>query len=253
MRNVWYCIPAKRVEGSTLPLWRERGYKIATFSDDGDPLPLVPDLSIQGIYEGYAISVNKLVKAVLAADPSCSWLVTGGDDIKPEPTHSPEEIAEQCTHHFSLEFSRRSGYPHDIARSMPESSFGVMQPTGDRNGEQEDWAHRMFPNAPAYIDRICGSPWMGRTFCERVYGGRGPLWPEFYHMYVDEHLQNVVRKLDILWQRRDLIHKHDCAALRNEPKPEFLNFVYTRKHWDEAKAIFLRLKEGGFAESAIGL
>ncbi len=246
MNNVWYCVPAKRMEESTLPIWRERGYKIAAFLDEEDSCPIVPDILVRGIYEGYAIAVNKLIKRVLAEDSNCFWFVTGGDDVFPDPTHSPEDIAIECSEFF---YNRADPRRTDRIR---RSTWGVMQPTGDRNGEQEDWAQRSYPTEPAYIDRICGSPWMGRMFCEMLYGGRGPLWPEFYHMYVDEHLQGVAKKLNILWQRRDLIQKHRCAALRNEPVPEFLKTVYTRKHWDESKEIFMRLKDGGFAEALLG-
>ena len=46
-------------------------------------------------------------------------------------------------------------------------TFGVMQPTGDRWGER---------NGIATIDRIAGSPWMGREFCRRMYHGSGPMY-----------------------------------------------------------------------------
>ena len=88
-------------------------------------------------------------------------------------------------------------------------TFGVMQATGDRWGENEPWARAQFPDAPAYIDRICGSPWIGREFARRMNQGKGPFWREYFHMFADEELQCVAQRLGVLWQRRDLTHHHE--------------------------------------------
>ena len=115
-------------------------------------------------------------------------------------------------------------------------------------------------NRGAYIDRVCGSAWIGREFATRMYQGNGPLWPEFEHMYVDEHLQCVAEKLGVLWQRSDLIqlHRHwgrGPEGADNKPgevarMPDFLQRVNSPEHWRKAKAIFDRLKTGGFAEAS---
>jgi hypothetical protein len=85
-----------------------------------------------------------------------------------------KQIAKECTAHFG-------------------GTFGVMQPTGDR------WAN-------GSIDRICGSPWLGREFCTRMYHGKGPMYGGYLHMFGDEELQHVATRLGVLWQRRDLTH-----------------------------------------------
>jgi hypothetical protein len=117
-----------------------------------------------------------------------------------------------------------------------------MQPTGDRF-------------AGGSIDRICGSPWLGREFCRRMYGGRGPFFPEYRHMFVDEELQEVAKSLGCFWQRIDLVHLHlhfmrDSRALTSNASrtevPAHLVEANTREHWDKYKALFLARKGAGF-------
>ena len=112
------------------------------------------------------------------------------------------------------------------------------------------WARAAFPDAPAYIDRICGSPWIGREFARRMNGGKGPLWPEFYHMFADEHLKCVAEKYGVLWQRRDLTHHHDHPRRDGVQRtPDFAGRIYGSEEWEKSKAIFERLKANNFAES----
>ena len=175
--SVWYAIPSARPDGGTIWKWKGRGYKVAACVDEGQSGGGNLDI-LQSImpYPGYAYAVNNLVELILDRDPEVAWIVTGGDDTDPALS-DPREIAAQCTEHFG-------------------GTFGVMQPTGDR------WAG-------GSIDRICGSPWMGREFCERMYGGDGPLWSGWQHCFVDEELQCVAQRLGVLGQRRDLTHKHN--------------------------------------------
>jgi len=174
-------------------------------------------------YEGYARSVNRLCREVLMLDPECEWCVTGGDDTLPDLSHSPDEIARQCTEHFG-------------------GTFGVMQPVGDRY-------------AGGCIDRIAGSPWMGREWCQRANQGAGPLYPEFQHMFVDEALLRSAEKLGVYWPRPDLTHFHDhfmrqsyaidSPAIHRAPPPHLTRWN-TQEHWDESKALFQRLEAQGF-------
>jgi hypothetical protein len=111
-------------------------------------------------------------------------------------------------------------------------------------------------NRGALIDRVAGSPFIGREFARRVLHGNGPFYPQFRHMFGDQALQCVAEKLGVFWQRRDLTHYHDHAQ-RTEgvhvgpPKPLPPHMVQwnTRAHWDESKAEFERLQAGGFAEA----
>lgn len=212
-------------------------------------------------YPGYAKAVNAIINGVIKLhDPNADWFVTGGDDIFPDKTKSAEEIARECSDRFTglnwpprgategmstpWERLRYSG-PRNEAEA---STFGVMQPTADR------WHEGVggFSNAP--IDRVCGSPWMGREFCRRMYGGKGPLFEGYRHMFVDEELQEVALKLGVLWQRRDLTHFHKHwgrgetdKSIVNDPKiPDHLVKWNTPEHWRESKQMFDERKAAGF-------
>jgi len=261
--SVWLCIPSKRPPeqaNEVLKLWRERGYKIALHLDDPPAnSPLIYDyyayeLSGDSQYPGYAVVVNGLVHDVLALDQGCEWLVTGGDDVEPDPNHTAEEIAAECSACFGIKtLMHRLSCAEEFAKGCPDQSartFGVMQPTGDRWGSTDPWAQKLPPNRRAYIDRVCGSPWMGREFCRRMYGGAGPLFPGYRHMFVDEELQAVAEKLGVLWQRPDLTHRHNHWGrgpnVQTSDCPEFLRAVSGPEHWKEASALFQSRKAAGF-------
>ncbi len=234
--SVWVCLPSARpveqVKEFTAK-WRNMGYQVALWRDD-EPTPKervgLADALLYGKYPGYNRAVNTLAKYVLARDKECDWIVATGDDTDPDPTKTANEIALECSMHF---------YERDEVSS---ATFGVMQPTGD------PWTD----HAGRIIERIAGSPWMGREWCRRAFGGNGPLWPEFYHCFGDEHLQNVAQKLGIFWQRPDLTHLHNNWARargEREDMPEFLTIANSPEHWKESRGIFERLKAGGFAEA----
>jgi len=188
MSNVWLTIPSCRPGGGTIPAWRERGYKIAVLRQNE---PIEADIQIRtGEYLGWARSTNILAKLVMQVDPLAMWCVSGGDDTLPEPNRTPDEIAAQLTAHFG-------------------GTFGVMQPTGDRWCDS-DTSRAMFgQHRGAIIDRIAGSPWMGREWIERAYGGNGPMFAEHYHCWSDQELCEVAEKMGVYWRRRDLTHRHN--------------------------------------------
>lgn len=232
--SVWFAIPSKRPPAEAekvLRLWRERGYKIALFRDVGDDVIACDRFICRRDYPGYAVAVNTLVKDILDRDPEAGWIVTGGDDVEPDLAHTAEEIAAQCEAHF-------------------HGTFGVMQPTGDRWGDDARSRRKYGEDRGAYIDRICGSPWLGRAFCERTYGGNGPFWPGYTHMFPDEELQEVATKLGVLWQRRDLIHTHRHWGRKENATtadiPAFLAAVNTPEHWKTASELFQSRKAAGF-------
>lgn len=242
--SVWLTIPSARPpeEANTvLQKWRYMGYKIALFIDadkEQEAKEKVCDYLGIGCYPGYAQAVNGLVRNVMAYDPNAEWFIAGGDDTLPDPNHVADKIAEQCERHFSPEV-----LPHWKKHTMPGTTFGVMQPTGDRF-------------AGGSIDRIAGSPWLGREWCERINQGNGPLWSECTHMFVDEICQRVAQKLGVFWQRPDLIHLHrhfmresdaiDSRAVKKEIPPHLVEWN-SPAHWDEMKAIFKRLEAEDFA------
>lgn len=210
--SVWFAIPSKRSPADAekcLGKWRKLGYKIALWRDPGDS-PILCDLLLEGRYKGYHVAVNKLVREILARDPEAQWIVTGGDDIDPVAGKQAEVLARECSQHF-------------------QGTFGVMQPSGDT------WCT---PNS------FCGSPWMGREFCRRMYGGHGPFSEAYYHMYGDNEMWHVAKALGILWDRPDLVHYHHHWSREGKPEPEFLKLA-CKAHGTLAK-LFQERKAAGF-------
>jgi hypothetical protein len=262
--SVWFVIPSKRPVDEAdgcLEAWQKQGYRTAVLRewDDGQTSAEMQFHCTR--YRGWATSVNYLVQSIDMVFDDAEWFVTGGDDYYPDLNYTADEIAEQCREHFM-----RTPL-HEIAAP----TFGVMQPTGDRWGSQScpacrgsgkrftiAWAENCDPcvscdgtGLQATIDRIAGSPWMGREFCRRMYHGGGPLYNGYFHNFADEELQNVAQKLGVFQQRRDLIQEHrhwarprgdvrdmpDWAAKINDPR---------LSDWDKSKALFLKRKAAGF-------
>ena len=206
--RAWLCIPSAREHGGTVQSWRDKGYGIAVWRDPGQKIPA--DICICQQYPGYSKSVNELVRMVLLRDPSAVCLVSGGDDTDPDP-HSPDSIVDEFMAHFG-------------------GTFGVMQPTGDGHG----------------IETICGSPWMGRDWCIRGYGGNGPMCDQYTHNFVDNDLLEVAKLLGILWQRPDLSHVHNNWMWTSMVRPAFLDEAYSREHWVKYQSIFENRKAARF-------
>jgi len=256
--SVWFVVPSKRKlqeAQQCFDAWNERGYKVAVLREAIDGTPDVTYLRRTHTYLGWARSVNLLVALVMAYDSHAEWIVTGGDDYYPDPTKRAEEIAKECLVHFGL----INGAGPDLP------SFGVMQPTGDRWGETTCPVCRGLGGPlesiqcvsckgtmrQATIDRIAGSPWMGREFCRRMYHGSGPMYNGYHHNFADEELQNVAIKLGVFWQRRDLMQEHrHWARPRGDwaDCPEWARAINDPRlsDWDKSKALFAARKAAGF-------
>lgn len=257
--SVWLTIPSARPATAELDglfrKWHARGYKIALFRDVGSgDVPAYCGYSIFDEYPGYGAACNRLIREVMKSDAAAEWFICAGDDIEPDPTHDAEQIALECRRYLISRgpFEPMLG-PDPLAHSaflQLRATFGVMQPTGDR------WHEGIggFANAP--IDRVCGSAWYGREYCRRMYGGKGPLYPGYRHMFVDEEAQEVAIKMGVFWQRRDLVQRHnhwgrgatDQTVIEIKPDtiPPHLEQWNTEKHWRESKALFASRKAAGF-------
>lgn len=261
--SVWLTIPSKRSAEQVAPVlvkWREMGYYIALFRDDAHELygkgPIACDYLDGGIipYLGYAATCNRLIREIIANDTNAEWFICAGDDTLPDPNKTAEQIAFECADYFHMHHVQRylNGEGPDVNGSA--ATFGVMQPTGDRWGEDDPTNRNLWPNAPANIDRVAGSPWIGREFARRMYQGQGPYWPEYTHQFVDEELQAVAVKMGVFWQRRDLIHYHDHWGRPRkgermglaERMPAFLAEANSPEHWKRAKQIFENRRVAGF-------
>ena len=238
--SVWLTIPSKRPAkeaNAMLSQWQERGYKVIVQRDPGDEL--LACVNFVRPYLGYAEAVNALIEWVMAEDPGAEWFIAAGDDTQPDLNHTAEEIAAECSRYFA--------WNAFLGLKRPSCTFGVMQPTGDRWGDAQG----------PYIDRVAGSAWIGREFARRVNQGKGPLWPEYFHMGVDEELQAVAEKLGVFWQRPDLIHLHQHWGRpqagetmgQSSRMPEFLKEANSPEHWARYKALFAERKAADFPGS----
>lgn len=226
--SAWFCTPSKKPAPAAqqcIDAWRGMGYRVAIWRDIGDA-PVKADLIAWGQYQGYAKANNHLAREVMQVDADAQWLVFGGDDIWPDTTKRADEIAAECTAYFG-------------------GTFGVMQATADRWGEDPTLPN-LHPMRTAYIDRVLGSPWMGREYCQRMYGGRGPWCEEFTHMFVDEEAFEVAKLLGVLWQRPDLKQEHKHWLREKRAMPAYLQAVNSSAHWQKSKGIFERRKAAGF-------
>ena len=185
--QVWFAIPSASVERcrAVLPAWRERGYKLAVlqnreFGDVGADAVVRADA-----YPGWAASVNALCREVVPKHAAA--VVTGGDDMLPDPHHSAADISRAFCERFP-------------------DGFGVMQPTGDG-----------FLHAGEY----CGSPWLGRGWIERAFGGRGPMPTGYRHNWADHELRWVARGHHALWLREDLAQRHEHFSRSGETPPAY--------------------------------
>ena len=166
------------------------GYRTAAWVDPGKP-PVCVDYLLRAPYRGYAEAVNVLSRRILEMDRDCIAVVTGGDDIHPDTRTRVGIIAE----------SFRQRWP-DL--------FGIMQPRGTGTG------------VPGGEAGSAVSPWMGRGWISRAYGGKGPLWAEYPHYYVDTELRDVAMKLGVYWERPDLYQRHDHWATQDKQMPPHL-------------------------------
>ena len=249
--SVWLCIPSARPPEEAekvLKLWRQRGYKIALWRDDGawHNSDLSADTVFQDSYPGYAIAVNRLIEMSAERDPQAEWFVIGGDDVEPDAGHTAEEIEMQCSRYFGLQqerISKTSRLEDRPTTIGPYSTMGVMQPTGDRF-------------AQGSIDKIAGSAWIGREFARRMYGGNGPLWSEYRRFYMDEELQAVAEQYGVFQQRRDLIHLHRhfmrVSDDVNSPAivtPVPAHLAHQEERWIPEQTIYRQRKALCFPES----
>jgi len=214
--KVWYAIPTCNVirANAAFLKWKRQGYKTAALVN-GLPKEMASKVDADVIvysqkYPGWPESVNILSRYL---GGNVDILVTGGDDIYPDPKHDAQEISSQ--------FQARFG----------SAGFGVMQPTG------EDWG--------GYNKKLCASPWFGKAWLNEGYGGRGPLWPEYSHFFADEELRELAQMLGVLWQRDDLSQFHDHWSRSGGPPKEGYQTALD-KLWNKDETLFRMRKASGF-------
>jgi hypothetical protein len=206
-QEVWFAIPSANPDNCRriLPIWRKQGYKIAILQNR-TRADIPADITVwSDSYPGWAESINILCRDIVPK--SAPIVVSGGDDMLPDPQHTAQELAGQFLAHFS-------------------DTFGVMQPMGD-----------------GYLGaaKFCGSPWLGRGWIERAYGGHGPMPGEYKHNWADNELYWVARGLGALWERPDLSQEHRHFSRVGEDRPAYWTEAVERHDEDDVKLFMARL------------
>jgi len=189
--EVWFAVPSANPENCrcNLPRWRERGYRIAILQNR-TRAEIPADIVVwRDAYPGWAESINILCREAVPKDAPI--VVSGGDDMLPDPNHTAQDLATEFLSRFP-------------------DTFGVMQPHGDE-----------FLCARRY----CGSPFLGRKWIDTMYGGRGPMCGQYHHNWADNELYWVARGLGALWERDDLSHFHDHFTREGRRAPDYWECV----------------------------
>jgi glycosyltransferase involved in cell wall biosynthesis len=192
-------------------LWQTKGYKVGVFLDKGASIKA--DLVVTGEYKGYYNAINHLC-SVIPSKPDI--VVAIGDDMEPDK-QKPQEIAKLFYEKFP-------------------DGFGVMQPMGDELQKDK---------------KLAGSPWIGRGWIERAYGGGGPC-PDYYtHFYGDQELWEVADKMGVLWANESLTHYHHHWARKGGPTKTDYQEEHSKTHWEKDNATFIHRQAAGFPGSGM--
>jgi hypothetical protein len=206
--NIWYAIPTIRPKrcGATFERWQQRGYRTAAAVDVGADFPDNADMVIEVEYAGYGHAINRLCRAI----PEADIVVIGGDDVYPDQLYTAQELGARFVARFP-----------DL--------FGIAQPTGDGFGLH---------------DLVCQSPWIGREWIAKAYGGRGPLHGGYWHYYVDQELHDVAHRTGVLAKWPDVSQYHDHWQRTKSHRPADLQRA--RDRWASDKRMYETRKEEGF-------
>lgn len=218
----WCIYPtANRDRGRETALaWHAMGYRVAVMLDgQTEPMRLGwADLAL-GIsdYPGFPACINALAREVFARDPDTPCFVCGSDDILPDQTKRADVLAGEFVQHFG-------------------GTLGVMNATGDKYGGWRD---------------CLLSAWVGREYSERINGGMGYLWPEYFHYCSDSEAYSVSVLRGLLWRRED-VAEHYAHWTRTgvdtlpKPKREKVESMWPRDGW-----LFKLREKHGFPGSGL--
>jgi hypothetical protein len=153
--------------------WRDLSYHVGLLVEGEADIPGADFIIRQEKWRGFPAAANMLCAEAIKR--GAKVVCVAGDDIEPDPQTPGPEILDRYHKHF----------PDD---------YGVMQPTGDKFGA---------------FDTCCISPWIGRQFIERTYGGSGPYFEGYNHCFCDKELQDVAKKLERFYQVPNLCQRHN--------------------------------------------
>jgi len=209
--DVWVVWPTVHLEQSNkmIDIWHSFKYKIALLVNPpftNQDFSEADIVVVQKKWLGFPTAINILCNVVPG-----NIVVVAGDDLYPDPNHLAEEIGSEFLERFP-------------------NTFGVMQPTGDKFGS---------------YDKCAVSPWIGRSFIEKAYEGKGPYREEYFHYFSDQELQEYAIKMWAFEQRSDLIQYHDhWQRKENQKRPGHL--IQAGVKWAKDKKIFQQRQQEGF-------
>jgi len=228
--DVWYCIPScnpARTREVT-EAWREMGYRVAVLVDRNRLEDFLwgedaPDFVLETRqYPGYYGAVNLLARFMRGrktlADvegvriggeytrTESMTIVTGGDDIFPDEKKTASEIRDSLYARFV-------------------DGWFVAQPTGD-------------VVAMPGTDKICGSPWFGRAWLDRGYGGRGPFCADYFQFYGDEELHNVAKLTGAYVALPDVTQRHEHYHRQGGPEKTDYQARNETHYWSRDQRVF---------------
>jgi hypothetical protein len=214
LNDVWFAIPSANPAkcAKVLPVWRKMGYKIAILQNHTRGDVDADRVIWRDSYPGWPESINILCREVVPRD--APLVVSGGDDMLPDPNHTAQELLSQFRERFP-------------------DGYGVMQPHGDE-----------FLSAKYY----CGSPFLGRGWIDRAYRGRGPMPGQYRHNWADNELFWVARCQGALWERSDLTHYHDHFSRHGGAKEDYWTANVQRNDREDCR-IFIARSWLGFPDS----
>ena len=201
--------------------WRAMGYQTGVYLNSTTQGDSGAHKEWRGPYNGYWDACNFMARILTQGEESTGIVVYASDDIDPDPTHTADELSAQFVGHFP-------------------NYFGVMQPCGDKQGIDAT-------GKPAAA-RICGSPWLGREWVRRAFGGMGAVDSRFRQFYGDELLYEVSKKLGVLWMRPDLTQYHYHWSFGHERQQPYQR-KNSEAHWQKDKDLFMAEKAAGFPNS----
>jgi hypothetical protein len=212
---VWYAIPSANPSRAQtcLAKWKAQGYKTAVMLDAGQPTIAADWCNHIDPYPGYFSTVNQMCRILFEA--GADIVVTGGDDMYPDQKQNAQVLGRL----FFKEFP---------------DGYGVMQPVGDIG----------IPGT----DKICGSPWIGKAFWERTYGGEGPFWHGYNSYYGDEEMFNVAKQLECLFQPKQVTQYHDHFS-RPGGLPKQSYQQRNERYWKQDQQLFFQRKAAGFPQA----
>lgn len=200
--------------------WKKQGYLLGALTNGETRCKGVVDVELEihtRAYPGVWSSWNLLAHAVLRVGARA--VVLAGDDMIPDPNLKADEIADQFLGKFP-------------------TGMGVMQPCGDPQGRDG--------SGKSAAERICGSPWVGREWILRAYGGLGPCNATYKAFYADEDLKCYAEKKGCLWMRPDLSQYHKHWSWGHTQRQDY--HERNQKAWAADKALFEASQKHGFQE-----